>query len=378
MYVYLSIYEGSNKEPYGRKPGIRIMKKSLRSILASGAIAVVVGGLFSLTPAVAHADTASNCIEYGAFGHTVSFTEAVDRGYFTDEGLNVCFNQVSSSQQQFASLLGGQYDIAGTTADNAVNQYVNTSPNVEIIGGMEQGSGLAVFVNTANGINSIADLAGKTVAVDAPNSGYVFATEKILQENGLQPSQYTLQVIGGSKQRLQDLEAGTYNGSPVYATILGSPFSEQAQTDPNLKEVGTLSSYVAPYQGTSLVVTDAYAKANPTAVTKFLTAMIRGSLYAENPANQSQVVADIAATNGVSTSVATSIYNDTERNFVSGENIAEAENVLGLINTIQLRQSFGGFNTSVNATQLAMPGPNNVYNDQYWNAAFMQALQQGE
>ncbi|BCL81287.1 ABC transporter substrate-binding protein [Ktedonobacteria bacterium brp13] len=352
--------------------------KRFRSILAITAIAVVVGGLFSLnSSSVARADASASCIQYGAFGKSVAYIEAVKQGYFTDEGLSVCYNQVAGSQQQFNSLLSGQYNIVASTADNFANRYVNTSPDVEIVGASDKGASLDLIVNSANGINSIADLKGKSIAVDAPNSGFVFATEKILAENGLQPSDYSLQVIGGSLQRFQAISAGhTSTGAPVYATILAAPFVEEAHAVSTLKDVASFSTYVAHYQGTSIGVTDAYAQANPTIVTKFLTAMIRGSLYANNPQNQNVVIADIASTDNISTAVATNVYNDTENNHTSGENMAEMVSIPGLMNTIELRQSFNGFNTTVDPATLAVPSPNNLYNDQYWTQAFQNALQQ--
>jgi ABC-type nitrate/sulfonate/bicarbonate transport system substrate-binding protein len=352
--------------------------KRFRPILAMTVIAVVVGGLFSLnSSSIAHADTSASCIQYGAFGKSVAYVEAVNQGYFTDEGLSVCYNQVTSSQQQFDSLLSGQYNIAASTADNFVNRYVNTSPDVEIVGASDKGASLDLILNTANGINSIADLKGKSIAVDAPNSGFVFATEKILAENGLQPGDYSLQLIGGSLQRFQALSAGqTAAGDPVYATILAAPFVEEARAVSTLKDVASFSTYVAPYQGTSIGVTDAYAKTNPTTVTNFLAAMIRGSLYASNPRNKTAVIADIAKADSITTDVATNVYNDTENNSVSGENVAEMVSIPGLIQTIKLRQSFNGFTTTVTPALLAIPGPTNVYNDQYWIQAFTQALQQ--
>ncbi len=60
------------------------------------------------------------------FSHLVSFIEAQQQGFFAKKGLTVCYNQVTSSTQQFTSLLAGQYDIVGTTADNVVNRYVNS------------------------------------------------------------------------------------------------------------------------------------------------------------------------------------------------------------------------------------------------------------
>jgi ABC-type nitrate/sulfonate/bicarbonate transport system substrate-binding protein len=330
------------------------------------AVATIAGFLAFHKPVASHADS---CLEYGAFGHSVAFIEAQKQGFFTQEGLSVCYNQVSGSQQQINSLLSGQYQFAASTADNSLNGFVNNNQPLQVVAGGDQGSHLDLFVNTANGINSISDLQGKTVAVDAPNSGFVLATEKILSANGLQPGSYSLQVIGGSLQRLQALEAGVDSaGVPVYATILAEPFTAQAQADSTLKDVASFSNYLSPYQGTSLTVSRTYAQANPTTVEKFIAALILGNRYANDPMNKSAVVANIASTNNISTSLATEVYTDS-LNSVTGENIDESVNTQGLYNTAVLRQSESGFNTSVNIGTLVTSGTNNVYDQEYWNAA---------
>jgi len=327
-------------------------------------------------PTSTHADT--TCIQYGAFLHNVSFIEAQQQGFFAKQGLNVCYNQVSSSTQQFNSLLSGQYDIVETTADNAVNRYVNSQLPVQIFAGIDQGAGLDLIVNTANGIHSIADLKGKSVAVDAPDSGYVFTLEKILSANGLslQNGDYSLQIVGGSLQRFQAISAGhTSAGDPIYATILGTPFSEQAHYVSTLSDVAKFSNYMAPYQGSSLVTTRAYAQANPQTITNFTTAMIQGYNFAANPANKTTVIADIASVDKVSTQIASDVYQDSMRDIVRGENFEEALNIQGLVNTINLRQQFGGFVQSVksvNSKQLVNTGRNALYDNEYWNAALKQ------
>ncbi len=358
------------------------MKRSrfITSFAIFVALVALVGGLFlfkGLSPTTTHADsTTAPCIQYGAFTRSVAFIEAQQQGFFAKEGLSVCYNQVTSSTQQFTSLLAGQYDIVSTTADNVVNRYVNSQIPVQLVDGIDQGDGLDLIVNTANGINTIADLKGKTVAVDAPNSGYVYALEKILSQNGLSlaNNDYSLQVIGGSLQRFNAISAGqTATGDPVYATILGTPFSEQARYVSTLSDVAHFSSSVAPYQGSSLATTQTYAQANSTTLTNFITATILGRRFAANPANKNTVIADIASTFSVSTQIATNIYTDSQ-SYVNGENINEALNPLGLINTIKLRQEFGGFTTAVtNPVPLVRPGKTALYDDEYWKAACAQA-----
>ena len=343
-------------------------------ILTSALLATL---LFVSTSKSTTARADATCIQYGAFLHNVSFIEAQQQGFFAKQGLNVCYNQVTSSTQQFNSLLSGQYDIVETTADNAVNRYVNSQLPVQIEAGIDQGAGLDLIVNTANGIHSISDLKGKTVAVDAPNSGYVFALEKLLADNGLslQNGDYSLQIIGGSLQRFQAISAGhTSTGDPVYATILGTPFSEQAHYVSTLSDVAQFSSSMAPYQGATLVTTRNYAQTNPQTMTKFIAAMIQGYNFAVNPFHKNTVLADIASTDNVSTQIATDIYHDSMYDVVRGENGEELLNTFGLVNTINLRQQFGGFTAPVDSWQLVQPGTNSLYDDEYWKAALTLAF----
>jgi ABC-type nitrate/sulfonate/bicarbonate transport system substrate-binding protein len=354
------------------------MKRS-SFIAIAFSIAIISEGLMGIGSAlVGHAQAATSCIQYGAFGKSVSYIEAVNQGYFTKEGISVCYDQVTSSTQQISSLLSGQYNIISSTADNTVNQDVNNGQSIQLIGGIDQGANLDLVVNTSLGINNIHDLEGKAILVDAPNSGFVLALEEIMSQNGMTVNQdYTLDAVGGSATRYQDMVAGqTSTGDPAYATMLAAPYIEEAQAVPNLSDIAKLSSYVEPYQGTSIALTQSYAQANKSTVNAFLTAMIMGSMYAANPNNQSAVIADIASSDGTSTQVATNIYTDTELNTATGENVNEQLNQAGLVNTINIRQAFGGFNTTVDSTQLAKPGPHAIYNDQYWQQAYCNAQEQ--
>jgi ABC-type nitrate/sulfonate/bicarbonate transport system substrate-binding protein len=136
-----------------------------------------------------------------------------------------------------------------------------------------------------------------------------------------------------------------------------------------LSDIAKFETYVAPYQGTTIATTQSYAAANPVTLINFIAANIQGRQFADNPANKSTVIADIASVDGVSSTVATAIYNDAIREGVRGENLNERVNVNGLINTINLRQEFGGFTKTVNSQQLAQPAPNSVYDNRYWNVA---------
>lgn len=352
------------------------MKRFGFLLIASMCVALsVVGGLFVLrAPARTFASSTCTGIQYGAFSKSISFIEAQNQGYFTQAGLNVCYNQVTGSQQQFDSLLAGNYDMISTATDNVANRYVNSNIPVQIESAFDLGMGLDLVVNTANGIHSIADLKGKTIAVDAPDSGFVLSLRKILAANGLylEHNDYSLQVIGGVYQRYTDLVAGkTPAGDPVYATMLVSPFTEESHYVANLSDLAKFSSYVAPYQSTALAVTQSYAVANASKLTAFIKATIQGSNFAINPVNRTAVITDIASAYNISTPIATDVYNDM-LNPISGENPGELINTPGLVNMIKLRQQYGGFTQSVNPIQLACPGKTQLYDNEYWLSAVKQ------
>ena len=53
-------------------------------------------------------------------------------------------------------------------------------------------------------INSLADLRGKIVIVDAPNTAYALQAKKILKNAGLKESDYVVKPIGGTMLRLKE------------------------------------------------------------------------------------------------------------------------------------------------------------------------------
>ncbi|WP_201382959.1 ABC transporter substrate-binding protein [Ktedonobacter sp. SOSP1-52] len=331
------------------------------------------GGTLLFPGQSAHADTGTppcSGIQYGAFSQSISFIVAQRQGYFAQEGLSICYNQVTGSVQQFNDLLAGNYDLISTASDNVVNRYVNQQLPLQLFSSFDRGTGLDLVANTSNGINSIEDLRGKSIIVDAPDSGFAYALEKILLEHGLSLANgdYSFQPVGGVALRYQQLLAGQNTSGPVYATLLSSPFTVLSTYQPHLKILDTLSNYVNPYQGTSLASTRTYAQAHPEVIEAFLRAMIRAQRYALDPANHDTLIGDIASVFNVSPQVANDILVDAF-NAQTGESVNEELDTQGLINVINLRQQFNGFTTSIDSKQLAKSKKDGLYYDKYWKDA---------
>lgn len=347
-------------------------KSFLKSFLVVYVLSFLMLSFALSTPS---ASAACSGLQLGSFNKYVSYIVAQRQGFFAQEGINVCFSQVVNSTQQFDTLLNGGYDIVGTSLDNVTNRVVNSGLPLSLIAAAEQGADLAFAVNTANGINSFADLKGKPIAVDAPNSGLVFAMHKILAANGLtfntgSPDDYTLQVVGGVALRFQYLQAGqTPTGQKVYGAIFNSPTT--SRLTPPVKILAYFKDYVAPFQSGAYVTRHNYANTNAANLEAFLRASIRADRFAKDPANRAIVVSQIAAELAVTSAVAEKIL-DAALDPVSGENDDLKMSKKGLIANIELRQEFNGFTTPLSSKdikKLVKPGANKLYDDRFWKAA---------
>lgn len=336
---------------------------------------MLVSGLCFLC-ASAIAQTPCEGIQLGAFGKSVTYVVAVREGFFAKEGVNVCYTQVAGSVQQFDDLLSGKYDLVSTAADNVINRVANQKSPLAIIAGLDRSPGLVLAGNTANGIRTIADLKGKAIEVDAPDSGFVFALRHILKVNGLalENGDYSLRVIGGGTQRFQVLSAGSVvpsgGGSPQpsYATMLNPPFTQRIAVERNLIILARFSDYVAPYQSGVLTATTSYIETHKDTLYAFLRAMIGAGFFARAPENRERVTASLVAELGLSTDVATGVLDDA-RNPIYGEVPIALLSRTGMANAIRLRQEFGGLaDPNLDGNVLSLPG-NGLYDDRIWLAA---------
>jgi hypothetical protein len=275
----------------------------------------------------------------------------------------VCVNylQVTGSVQQFDTLASGGYDAISTAADNVANRIVNSGLSLSMIAAIELGSDFVLVGNAANGINSLSDFAGKALAVDAPDSGFVLGLREMLQVHaGLTyPQNYTFQIVGGLAERFSVLEAGrwlnpaTGEYEPVYGAIITAPFTSKLYGP--AKILARLSDDIAPFQNTIIAINT--TSAHPDALVAFLKGYIRGIRYvyasvsdcdnngmADNPALYNQLIPQLAVTYNTTNEIAAAILK-AYTNCISGQNRNLEMNNLGLVNMILLRQMYDGFGT---------------------------------
>ncbi|HEV2860942.1 MAG TPA: ABC transporter substrate-binding protein [Pyrinomonadaceae bacterium] len=304
-----------------------------------------------------------------AVNHQPEFLFAYE-GFFEREGLTVCYNQVRSSDQQWADLFANRYDIISAASDTTITRVVNFGLPVSIVAGLEMNNDQVLAVNTARGIHTFEDLRGKPIAVDAPDTGFSFLLRKILAEHGLrlENGDYSLQPVGGVALRYAALQAGqTAGGRPVYASMINYPFAARLQEP--VAVLARAEDYVFPYQGGAFAVRHDYSAGHPDTITRFLRAIIAGGEFARRPRNRATVVAHIAAELGVSAEVAErELEASLDRG--TGENHKAKLDRQALVGTILLRHEFGGFGAPLgDVNQLVNPCANCLYDDRFWKAA---------
>ena len=226
---------------------------------------------------------------------------AVAKGFFAQRGLTIDIQNTPNSDEQRAGLASGKFDIAHAAVDNAV-AMIEAGNDVMIVSGGD--AGMNDFMVRAE-INSIQDLRGKLLAVDAPNTAYALAAKKILKLNGLLENRdYTVKLAGGTGPRA----AAMVVDPQLAAAMINPPFSFSV-LDKGLKSLGSQFDLLGPYQATGAFVMRPWAVLHADVLTRYIAAYIEGQRYVLNPANRHEMVALLVASFKLSQAVADGTYD---------------------------------------------------------------------
>src|SRR6266403_1767004 len=202
----------------------------------------------------------------------------VSQGFFERRGLKVEVLFTQSSQEQRDGLASGDFQIAHSAVDNAVAMVELAKKDVVVAGG--DSSLNELFVQPY--VNSVADLKGRTVIVDAPNTAYALQLKKVLLINGLKEgADYKVQPIGATFLRLRALR----ENRDYAASTLNPPFSLDAAAA-GMKSLGRMVDLIGPYQATGAFVLRDWAKANADTLERYIAALIEGTRWSVAPANR--------------------------------------------------------------------------------------------
>lgn len=252
------------------------------------------------------------------------------KGFYAKRGLDVDVKFTPGSEELRNGLAQGRYQIAHTAIDNAF--AMKDKANVDIVvvlGGDNSFNHLLV----QPGIASLADIKGKTVAVDAVNTAYAFQLYEMLRQNGLNKGDYQVKSVGATPFRLDAM----IKDKAMAAAILNPPFSIRA-VKAGLKDMGTAAAALGAYQGTTAFVLRDWSKANADTLVKYLEAYVEGWRWCFDPKNKNEAVALLAERLKLPPDIALSSFESTVQDF----DREGALNMDGVKNVLKLRAQFEG------------------------------------
>jgi NitT/TauT family transport system substrate-binding protein len=229
-----------------------------------------------LFPAVSHAnDTQIRFqLDWRFEGPSAPFLMAAEKGYFADEGLDVQIDSGSGSAGAINRVASGAYEM-GFGDLNALVEFLAENPDGPGIQGVYivyDGTPAAVFARKDRGIESPADLAGKTIAAPAFDTGYrawgVFAAANDLDADAVE-WQNVDPTLRETLLTRGDVDAIT----GFYFTSLLN-LEERGMSEEELT-IMPFPEYGVPLYGNAIIASESFAEENPEAVQGFLRAFNR-------------------------------------------------------------------------------------------------------
>jgi ABC-type nitrate/sulfonate/bicarbonate transport system substrate-binding protein len=255
------------------------------------------------------------------------------KAIFNRFGLEIELQATPNSSAQREGLAKGIFEIAHAGVDNSVALADTGADSIIVMGG--DSSMQELFAQPD--IKSIADLRGRIVIVDAPNTTYSLIIRKVLLNEGLQEGRdYTLKPTGGTPIRY-----GLLKEHKEYAAgVLNPPFSISATHD-GLHSLGSVVRLIGPYQGTGCWVLRSWAAANAKTLERYLAAYVESLRWALSPANRAEAVALLADRLKIAPDIAAATY-DVAADPLNGLAPDARFDMDGFRNVLALRAQFEG------------------------------------
>src|SRR5262245_43179666 len=240
-------------------------------------LGVMTGPAPAAEPALVRVNTFPNA-------KALPFHAGIAKGIFRKHGIKLELEFTENSRNQREGLASGKFDVAQSALDNAVAMIEVARKDVVIVGGGDSGMN-EFFVQPE--IKSFADLRGRILIVDAPDTAYALQAKKILLQNGLKEGKdYTVKPVGAGVFRFKAMADSRENA----AAILNLPFTVQAE-QLGLRSLGRTVDMLGPYQAGGAFVMREWAARNSEALERYLAGYVESLRWVRDPANRSEAVA---------------------------------------------------------------------------------------
>ena len=285
---------------------------------------------------LAGAARAEDLIRLNTFptARSLPFFVGVEKGLFGKQGIKLEFEFTESSKAQREGLAGGKFEVVHSAVDNALAMVEVAKVDVVIVSGGDGGTNEFII---GKGLNSYADVRGKALVTDAPNTAYALQAKKILLKQGLKEgADYRINAVGSGPNRLKAMLEGGDNA----AAIMNLPFSAQA-IEAGMKSLGRTVDLLGPYQAGGAFVLRSWAKAHPDALERYLAGYVASLRWVLDKNNRAEAIALLMNKRNLSRSLAERSYDlMIEPGF--GFNPDARLDKAGFDNVLKLRQEVEG------------------------------------
>jgi ABC-type nitrate/sulfonate/bicarbonate transport system substrate-binding protein len=205
---------------------------------------------------------------------------AIENGFFRDGDLEVNLTFTPDSQTLRSGLARGAFQIAHTAVDNAVAMVELAGDDVTVVMGGDNGFNSLVVQSP---IEDVAQLRGKTVLVDAPNTAFALVLYKILAMHGLGRGDYQVQPVGATPLRLERM----VTDRDAAAAIMNLPFLIHGQRA-GLRTVCRAVDVIGPYLSTAGFTLRVWARENSGILIRYIRAYVEGLRWVVDPSRRRQ------------------------------------------------------------------------------------------
>ncbi len=255
------------------------------------------------------------------------------RGIFAQYGLALSIDLTPGSDVQREKLIDGRIHIAQAAVDNALQLIVEGHDVIIAMGGE---SGMNDFIVQSD-VASFADLRGRALVVDAPNTAYALLARKLLSQAGLRAGEdYEIRPIGNAGRRFKAMIEDPFNAGGV----MNPPFSSEAKLR-GMKSLGRLTDLLGPYQAGGAFLLRDWAEKNSPTLENYIKAYVRCVRQVLDPVNRTASIDLLKVKLSLSPDVASAAYDQlVEPGF--GFQIDAKLDLLGFANMLATRAETQG------------------------------------
>jgi ABC-type nitrate/sulfonate/bicarbonate transport system substrate-binding protein len=218
---------------------------------------------------------------------------ALEQGFFGHHGIAVELALTPSSVEQAKRMAAGAFDVAFTAFDNVVAYSegmgaagAGIDPHYVVVLGATQ---LELALIAAPDIKTVAELKGRSIALDALSTGFAFVLYEMLARAGVDRTDVTFAAVGATPQRWQSVKAGEHA-----ATLTIEPFTSIARrAGYNVLDLST--RLFDSYQGGVIAARRPFAAEHPDVLRAFLRGYREGLAWTLEPANRAAAEALLLA-----------------------------------------------------------------------------------